>query len=168
MKLKWLFVLFCPLLVFVPYRNPHFWSDLHWTLHSSPPSSAGGRRVCMDPQYSTFPTFLASFVGSGWRILRGRWLPARYFSHTLISMIPGRVHDVALADHNCEFLLGASCTVGDAYKTRGSERNTYMCVCVCACVHARVCVWERERNGNLMRRAGSEQWIAIALRLCKR
>ena len=80
------------------------------------------------------------FVGSGWRILRGRWLPARYFRHTLISMIPGRVHDVALADHNCEFLLGASCTVGDACKTRGSERNIYMCVCVCVCVCACVCV----------------------------
>jgi hypothetical protein len=38
----------------VPYTNPHFWSDLYRTCHmSSPPWSAGGRGLCVDPQYST-------------------------------------------------------------------------------------------------------------------
>ena len=49
-------MVFCSFLfvcLFVPYTNPHFWTDLNQTLHTSPPSSGGGRRVCMDPQYST-------------------------------------------------------------------------------------------------------------------
>jgi len=39
--------------LFVPCANPHFCTDLNRTLHTSPPSSGGGRRVCMDPQYLT-------------------------------------------------------------------------------------------------------------------
>ena len=49
----------------------------------------------MDPQYSTFPNFSASFVASGCRILRKRWLPARDFRDTLISVIPGRVPETS-------------------------------------------------------------------------
>jgi hypothetical protein len=71
-------------------------SCAHWTLivssfsirlcHSSllplvpfPPSlleSLPSSRVCMDPQYFTFPTFSVCFLASGCRILRMRWLPA--------------------------------------------------------------------------------------------
>jgi len=72
-NMKWFFVRFC---LFVPYTNPHFWSDLNRTSHTSPPSSGGGRRVCFDPQYSTFPTFSVSFLASWCCILRRRWLPA--------------------------------------------------------------------------------------------
>ena len=42
--------------LFVPYTNPHFWTDRNQTLHTSPPWSGRDRRVCMDPQYFTFPT----------------------------------------------------------------------------------------------------------------
>ena len=45
-------MVFCSFL-FVPYTNPHFWTDLNQTLHTSPPSSGEGRGVCMDPQYLT-------------------------------------------------------------------------------------------------------------------
>ena len=72
-KMKWVFVRFC---LFVLYTNPHFWSDLNRTSHTSPPSSGGGRRVCMDPQCSTFPTFSVSFLASGCCILLRRWLRA--------------------------------------------------------------------------------------------
>jgi hypothetical protein len=30
------------------YTNPYFWTDLNQTLHTYPPWSGGGRRVCMD------------------------------------------------------------------------------------------------------------------------
>ena len=49
-KMKLFFAPFC---LFVPYTNPHFWTDFNRTLHTSPPSSGGGRRVCEDPQYLT-------------------------------------------------------------------------------------------------------------------
>jgi hypothetical protein len=61
---------------FVPYRNLHFWTDLHQTLHTSPPWSGRDRRVRMDSQYSTFPTFSTSSVASVCPMLRRRWLPA--------------------------------------------------------------------------------------------
>ena len=64
---------------FVPYTNPHFWTDRNQTLHTSPPSSGRGRRVCMGPQYFTFPTFSAHFVGSGCPLLRSTWLPAPHY-----------------------------------------------------------------------------------------
>ena len=72
-KMKWLFFVFVCL--FVPYTNPHFWTDLNRPWHTSPPSSGEGRRVCMDPQYSAFPTFSVSFLASWCRILHRRWLP---------------------------------------------------------------------------------------------
>jgi len=51
--------------LFVSYTNPHFWTDRNQTLHTSPPWSGRDRRVCMDPQYFTFPTFSTYFVVSG-------------------------------------------------------------------------------------------------------
>ena len=33
-------------------------------------------RVCMDPQYFTFPTFSTYFVGSGCQFMCSSWLPA--------------------------------------------------------------------------------------------
>jgi len=64
---------------FVPYTNPHFWTDRNQTLHTSPPWSGRGHRVCMGPQYFTFPTFSAYFVGSGCPLLRSTWLPAPHY-----------------------------------------------------------------------------------------
>jgi len=51
-KLRWVF-LFVFVCLFVRYTNPHFWTDLNQTLHTSPPWSGEGHRVCMDPQYLT-------------------------------------------------------------------------------------------------------------------
>jgi hypothetical protein len=61
---------------FVVTAHSHFWTDLNQTLHTSPPWSGEGRRVCMNPQYFNFPTFSTYFVVSGCRFLHGRWLPA--------------------------------------------------------------------------------------------
>ena len=47
------FVRLLSVCLFVRYRNPNFPTDLNRNLHTSPPSSGGGRRVCMDPQYLT-------------------------------------------------------------------------------------------------------------------
>ena len=44
------------------YINPHFCTDLNQTLHTSPPWSGGGRRVCMDPKFLTFRPFSPSFL----------------------------------------------------------------------------------------------------------
>jgi hypothetical protein len=65
--------------LFVPYTNPHFWTDRNQTLHTYPPWSGRDRRVCMGPQYFTFPTFSTYFVGSGCRFVRSRWLPAPHY-----------------------------------------------------------------------------------------
>jgi len=43
------------------YANPHFWTDLNQTSHTSPPWSEGGRRVCKDPKFLTFSTFWRLF-----------------------------------------------------------------------------------------------------------
>jgi len=43
--------------MFVPYTNPHFWTDRNQTLHTSPPWSGRDRSACMGPQYFTFPTY---------------------------------------------------------------------------------------------------------------
>jgi len=66
--------------LFVPYTNPHFWTDRNQTLHTSPPWSGRDRRICMSPQYFTFPTFSTYFVGSGCRFMHSRWLPAPHYS----------------------------------------------------------------------------------------
>jgi len=70
--------------LFVPYTNPHFLTDRNQILHTSPPWSGRDRRVCMGPQYFTFPTFSAYFVGSGCRLLRSRWLPASHYTATAL------------------------------------------------------------------------------------
>jgi hypothetical protein len=43
--------------LYVTYANPHFWTDLNQTLRTYSTWSGGGRRICMDPHYSTFPPF---------------------------------------------------------------------------------------------------------------
>jgi hypothetical protein len=92
------------------YTKPHIWTDLNQILHTSPPWSGGGRRVCTDPQYFNFPTFSMYFVGSEYRFVRRRWLPA-----------PERYTPCW-----CD-VTGVTCTVCNALTTRRSERNT--CVC---------------------------------------
>jgi len=63
------------------YTNPHFWIDLNQTLHTSPPWSGGGCRVCMDPKFLTSSTFWVLFSLGGHCIMMGtRWLRARSFS----------------------------------------------------------------------------------------
>jgi len=47
--------------LFVPYTNPHFWTDRNQTLHTSPPWSGRDRRVCMGPKFLTSSTFWALF-----------------------------------------------------------------------------------------------------------
>jgi len=89
------------------YTNPHIWTDMNQTLHTSPPWCGGGRRVCMDPKYFNFPTFSMYFVGSEYRFVRRRWLPApeRY--------IPCW----------CD-VTDVTCAVRNAFTTWRSERNT--------------------------------------------
>jgi len=70
--------------MFVPYTNPHFWTDRNQILHISPPWSGRDRRVCIGPQYFTFPTFSAYFVGSGCRLLRYSRLPAPHYPATAL------------------------------------------------------------------------------------
>jgi hypothetical protein len=72
------------LCLFVPYTNPHFWTDRNQNLHTSPPWSGRDRRVCMGPKYFTFPTFSIYFVGNGCRFVRSRWLPAPHFAATAL------------------------------------------------------------------------------------
>jgi hypothetical protein len=96
------------------YTNPHFWTDMNQTLHTSPPWSGGSRRVCMDPQYFNFPTFSTYFVGSECRFVRSRWLPAPHFPATALYPWCGACW--------CD-VTGVTCTVSNALKTRGSGRN---------------------------------------------
>jgi hypothetical protein len=70
--------------LFVPYTNPHFWTNRNQTLTTSPPWSGRDRRVCTGPQYLTFPTFSAYFVGSGRRTMLSRWLPAPHYPATAL------------------------------------------------------------------------------------
>jgi hypothetical protein len=70
--------------LFVPYTNPHFWTDRNQTLHTSPPRSGRDLEACMGPQYFTFPTFSTYFVGSGCRFLRDRWLLAPHCPATAL------------------------------------------------------------------------------------
>jgi len=48
------------------------------------PWSGRDRGVCMGPQYFTFPTFSAYFVGSGWRFTCRRWLKAPHYPATAL------------------------------------------------------------------------------------
>jgi len=70
--------------LFVPYSNPHFWTDRNQTLHPSPLWSGRDPRVCMGPQYFTFPTFSIYFVGSECSFMRSRWLPAPHCPATAL------------------------------------------------------------------------------------
>ena len=70
--------------LFVPYTNPHFWTDLNQTLHTSPQWSRRDRRVCMGPQYFTFPTFSTYLVGGACTFAFSRWLPAAHCPATAL------------------------------------------------------------------------------------
>ena len=83
----WLYV--C---LFVPYTNPHFWTDRNQTLHTSPPWSGRDPRVCMGPKFFTSSTFWAIFLqgplqNHGHKMDAG----ATVFRDTLISVVPAGV-----------------------------------------------------------------------------
>jgi hypothetical protein len=120
--------------LFVPYTNPHFWTDMNQTLHTSPPWSGRDPRVCMGPQYFTFPTFSAYFVGGWCRFFDITQLPAPHYTATAL--------------------------------------YPWCAVCWCDITHGGFCNENAEKwnervceNGNLMRREGSDQWIALAITL---
>jgi hypothetical protein len=46
--------------MFVPYTNPHFWTDRNQTLHTSSPWSGRDRRACMGPLFD----FILSRAGA--------------------------------------------------------------------------------------------------------
>ena len=78
--------------MFVPYTNPHFWTDRNQTLHTSPPWSGRDRRVCMGPKFLTSSTFWALFLqgplqNHGHKMAAG----ATVFRDTLISVVPAGV-----------------------------------------------------------------------------
>jgi hypothetical protein len=52
--------------LFVPYTNPHFWTDRNQTLHTAPLWSGRDRRVCIGPKFLTSSTFwtIFSFVAA--------------------------------------------------------------------------------------------------------
>jgi hypothetical protein len=87
------------------------------------PWSAWGRTVCMDPQYFNFPTFSTYFVGSDCQFLRSSWLSAPHSPATALYPCYGACW--------CD-VTGMTCAVGNALKTRRSERNA--------------CVWKRKTD----------------------
>jgi hypothetical protein len=97
--------------MFVPYTNPHFWTDWNQTLHTSPLWSGRDCRVCMGPQYFTFSNY---FVGSGCRPVRSRWLPAPHCPATALYPWCGACW--------CD-VMDMMCTVGCTMKTWRSKRN---------------------------------------------
>jgi len=116
------------------YINPHFWTDLNQTLHTSPPWSGGSRRVCMDPQYFNFPTFSTYFVGSECRFVRVRWLPATEPPPPFCV-----ISRVGVTSRTWRAL----CVM---HRKRGGGNGMHVC-----------------GNGNLMGREGNEWWIALAI-----
>ena len=81
MKLKLYFVRFC---LFVPYTNPHFWTNLNQNLHTSPPSSGMTVGYVWSENVWLFSTFFTFFIGSECRILGTTWLPAQDTSATAL------------------------------------------------------------------------------------
>jgi len=92
----------------------HIWPDRNQTLHTSPPWSGTDRRVCMGPQYFTFPTVSTYFVGS---VCESR-AAASSWRHT--TTLLRYIRDAVRAGVT-------SRTFGCAMKTGRIERN----VCVC-------------------------------------
>jgi len=87
--LKLFFVRFCLFVcLFVPYTNPHFWTTLKQTLHTSPPSSGRDRRVCMVRKCLTlfylFNLLRRERVQTPGHNMAAR---ARHFRHSVISVI---------------------------------------------------------------------------------
>jgi len=75
--------------LYVPYTNPHFWTYRNQTLHTSPLWTGRDHRVCMGPQYFTFPTFSTYFVVSGCQFVHSRWLPAPHCTATVLYLWRG-------------------------------------------------------------------------------
>jgi hypothetical protein len=132
-KVEMVFRLFLFVCLFVPYTNPHFWTNLNQTLHTSPQWPGGGRRVCMDPQYWTpfdlFNLFCQKPVqnpghklAAGPRVIATAlypWCSRRHLRQE--SSATAYIRDVA--DDTFAFVLEVSCTVDNAETTRRSERN---------------------------------------------
>ena len=116
--------------LFVPYTNPHFWTDRNQTLHTSPPWSGRDRRVCMGPQCFTLPTFSAYFVGSGCRFMRSRGLTAPHYP--------------AAALYPWCRVCFCDVTHGGLYKENAEKWTECVCVCVCVCVWK----WKPDETGR--------------------
>jgi len=121
--------------LFVPWTNPHFWTDRNQTLHTSPQWSGRDHRVCMGPQYFTFPTFSTYFVGSECRFMRNSWLPAPHYPTTRYCVISVMRH--VLVWHHTRCVVQWKC--GEVNRMRVCE------------------------NGNLMRREGSDLELHLQL-----
>jgi len=83
-KVEMIFCSFLFVCLFVPYTNPHFWTSLNQTLHTSPPSSGRDRRVCMVRKCLTLFYLFDLFAGNECRILGTTWLLAQDTSATAL------------------------------------------------------------------------------------
>jgi len=84
-----LFVFVCLFVcLFVPYTNPHFWTTLNQTLHTSPPWSRRDRRVCMVRKYLNL-FYISDLIRREWVQNPGHNMAAgaRHFRHSVISVI---------------------------------------------------------------------------------
>jgi hypothetical protein len=74
--------------LFVPYINPHFWTDRNQTLHTAAPWPGRDCRVCIGPKFLTSSTFW-SLLGAA----HGHKMAAvvTVFRDTLISVVPAGV-----------------------------------------------------------------------------
>jgi hypothetical protein len=78
--------------LFVPYTNPHFWTDRNQTLHTASPWSGRNRSVCIGPKFLNSPIFWALLLqgplqNHGHKMAAG----ATVFCDTLISVVPAGV-----------------------------------------------------------------------------
>jgi hypothetical protein len=126
--------------MYITHTNPHFWTDLNQTLHTSPPWSGGGRTVCMDPEYFNFPTISTYFVGSEFLFACSRVLPAPRSPTTASCQWCGAGW--------CD-VMGVTCTLVNAQKMQRSEWN------------ARVWKWKPDETGRKWIMNCTCNWIAF-------
>jgi hypothetical protein len=89
--LKWGFVRFCLFVcLFVPYTNPHFWTDHTQTLLTSPPWSGGDRRVRMDQQCDLLGLFGLFCPEPVPNLAQKLAADARVIGDSVLSVIPAR------------------------------------------------------------------------------
>jgi hypothetical protein len=127
--------------LFVSYTNPHFWTDRNQTLHTSPPWSGRDHRVCMGPQYFTFPTFSTYFVGSGCRFMLSRWLPAPHcFATTLYLWCGACLYDIhgGLCNENTEKWTECVCVKTETWWDRKEVTNELHLQLHCICTNDNV------------------------------